>query len=44
MILLCLTCASHYPQVFTKILHEPLQFSDPSWGDISWEAKDMISR
>ena len=31
-------------QVFTKILHEPLQFADPSWQDISPTACDMISR
>ncbi|KAF5837173.1 kinase-like domain-containing protein [Dunaliella salina] len=31
-------------EVFTKILHEPLQFNDPSWDDISLAARDMISR
>jgi hypothetical protein len=29
--------------VFTKILHSPLEFKDPSWDDISFEAKEVIS-
>lgn len=30
-------------EVFSKILHEPLQFKDASWSHISMEAKDVIS-
>ncbi|GFH26622.1 uncharacterized protein HaLaN_24799 [Haematococcus lacustris] len=30
-------------EVFTKILHEPLSFKDPSWEGISAEAKAVIT-
>ncbi|GFH24134.1 calcium/calmodulin dependent protein kinase, partial [Haematococcus lacustris] len=29
--------------VFTRILHEPLTFKDPSWNAISLEAKAVIT-
>lgn len=35
---------SNEREVFKKILYEPLQFSDPSWDDISEGAKEVIAR